>query len=116
VIEDREGEQEKEDSQRRENSERYVNAAVKFLPGAAVWAFSKVLFVVFAHLRINSGDVIAPTCENGAHDSVSALGSCHIQKDSLCKGCVPPPSGCAAHVANEAPSHLLDASLGITIQ
>jgi hypothetical protein len=88
VLENRQREEEEEDRQRGQNGQRHIQAAVELLPGAAVGAFGKMLLVVLAHLRGDPGDVISPACQDGAYDSVCALGSCHKIKDSLCKGCV----------------------------
>jgi len=85
VIENREGKKEKEDGQRGKDSQGHIEAAVEFLAGAAMRAFDKVLFVVFAHLRINPRDVIAPACQNGAYNSVGTIGSCHREKTHFAK-------------------------------
>jgi hypothetical protein len=99
VMKNREGEEEEEHRERGQYSQRYIQAAVELLPGAAVRAFGEMMLIVFAHLRRDSRDVVSPACQDGACNSVGASGTCHIVKDSLCKGCVRPLCHCAAHVA-----------------
>ena len=53
VVENRQREEEEEYRQRSENGQRRIQAAVELLPGAAVGAFGKMMFVVLAHLRVN---------------------------------------------------------------
>ena len=77
VIEDRQRKEEKEDRQRGQYRQRYIQAAVKLLPRAAMGTFGKMLLVVLAHLRCDPGDVISPACQDGACYSVRASGSCH---------------------------------------
>src|ERR1039458_1239581 len=85
VLENRQREEEEKDRRRGENGKRYIQAAVELLPRAAMGAFGKMLLVVLAHLRRDPGDVISPTCQDGACDSVCASGSSHKINDSLCK-------------------------------
>ncbi len=99
VVKNGQREEEEEDGQRSEHGQRYVQAAVELLPGAAVGALGEVMLIVLAHLRRDAGNVISPACQDGACDSVCASGNCHKVKDSLCKGCVRPLWSCAAHVA-----------------
>jgi hypothetical protein len=51
VVKNGQREEEEEDCQRCKDGQRYIEAAMEFLPGAAVGAIGKMLFVVLAHLR-----------------------------------------------------------------
>jgi hypothetical protein len=95
VVENGQREEEKEHRQRGQHGQRYIQAAMEALPGAAVRALGKMMLVVLAHLRRDPGNVIPPACKDSASDSVRASGTCHNVKDSLCKGCAQPRNFCA---------------------
>src|ERR1035437_2945657 len=99
VIENQQREEEEEERQRGQRRQRYIQAAVKLLSRSAMGTFGKMLLIVLAHLRRDSGNIISPTRQDAAYDSICTSGCCHKCLDSLCKGCVQPQCFSAAHVA-----------------
>ena len=58
-----------------------IDSAVKALPVTAMVAAVKVVFVVFAHLRREAGDVVTPARQNFANDGINALTHTRLQLD-----------------------------------
>jgi len=83
VLHDRERKQKEHRRQRGQHGQRHIERTMELLPRPAMRAFLEVLLVVLAHLRRNAGNVISPARQNVAYDSISAMGSCHKEFDSL---------------------------------
>ena len=58
---------------RGQGDQREINIAVKMLAGAAVRAAVEVVFVVFAHLGREAGDVVTPAGQNFSNNRINAL-------------------------------------------
>jgi hypothetical protein len=58
---------------RGQRDQPYIDYAVNFLAGEAVWALREMAFVVFAHLRRQSGNIVSPARQNLADDGINAL-------------------------------------------
>ena len=58
---------------RSQHDQRDIDDAVHFLTAAAVLTSRKVVFVVLAHFRRETGNVVPPAGQNLAHDRVDAL-------------------------------------------
>src|SRR5580698_5033811 len=81
-MNDRQRKDERKDREGTDSDEGNVDSPVKTLTTPTMVTESKVLFVVGTHLRGNSGNIVAPTRKNVAHDLIGAL--CHRYSRFLC--------------------------------
>src|SRR5438552_17292437 len=65
--------QEKSSRNRSQRNQGNINGAMQPLFAAAAFAGGEVLFVVAAHLRRETGNIIAPAGQNFAYDRIDAL-------------------------------------------